>query len=98
MVAENNDVNQTRKACHMYIEQILAQVYAERRSEMSAPDAQLALREKIFRDNALCRQIHRLAVCEFDWDIWVVDFEEELGRPPSSHFESQAEASDRLEG
>lgn len=98
MVAESNEVNQTRKACHMLLEKELESFHSPLVPGVRRDQSAEALAERIRQTNILCRSLHRDLECGFDWEAWCEDFEERRGvRPTSARFETEEEAQSRLD-
>ncbi|KAK4908286.1 hypothetical protein LTR66_017577 [Elasticomyces elasticus] len=102
LCAEPNDINQARKACFLYLERELdrfragGDIWPGGQGPRDASVEDMAAR--IRGTQILCRELHREQECSFCYEVWLQDRFERAGlRPPSARFESDEEASQRLE-
>jgi hypothetical protein len=97
MVAESNDLNQSRKACAMFMD-------AELRNREQGTQGLAAtgdrnqdidnLKQRLRQRNGPCRVLHSPGgyECSFDYELWRVDYSDHF----DGYFEDGDSAEDRL--
>lgn len=100
-VLEANDLNQSRKACFLYFDNLLENMKTGSGTVANlfgtAMDTPEDIAAYAHNTNGPCRHLHGERECTFYFPEWEQDFEERRGtRPVSSSYESPEEASQRL--